>query len=204
MTKIKLCGLRCLADIHCANRLLPAYVGYVFAAASRRAVRAEQAAALTAALDPRITPVGVFVDSPVTEIAALCRVGTIRVIQLHGQQTDADVAALRALTDCPIVQAYRIDTAADVARAAQTTADYPLLDHGAGGTGETFDWALLHGFPRPFFLAGGLGADNVAAAIACTHPYAVDASSSLETDGGKDFTKMTRFVAAVRGSAART
>lgn len=73
-----------------------------------------------------------------------------------------------------------------------------LLDAGAG-CGEVFDWSLLKDIKRPYFLAGGLTPKNVADAIDRLHPYGVDTSSSLETDGVKDKLKMAAFVKAVRG-----
>ena len=74
-----------------------------------------------------------------------------------------------------------------------------VLDHGAGGTGQAFDWSLIAGrLQRPFFLAGGLGPDNVAKALGQVHPWAVDMSSGVETNGKKDPTKMMAAVAAVR------
>ena len=72
-----------------------------------------------------------------------------------------------------------------------------LLDSGAG-TGKTFDWSLVRSVQRPYFLAGGLDPDNVADAIAALHPYGVDVSSGIETDGVKGESKMAAFVAAAR------
>ncbi|MDD4312323.1 MAG: phosphoribosylanthranilate isomerase, partial [Eubacteriales bacterium] len=108
------------------------------------------------------------------------------------------VRALKSNTQAPIIQAFRIATRDDVQRAEQSVADFILLDHGGGGTGESFDWSLLEGIARPFFLAGGLSAKNVGEAIARYQPYAVDSSSKLETDGVKDYEKMKAFVEAVR------
>ncbi len=102
-----------------------------------------------------------------------------------------------------IVKAFRIDTKEDIEQAEASAADEILLDHGAGGTGESFDWSLLQNCRRRFFLAGGLTSDNVAEAIRQTRPYAVDVSSSLETDGRKDPEKIRRFMAAVRGTMGR-
>jgi phosphoribosylanthranilate isomerase len=98
----------------------------------------------------------------------------------------------------PLIQAFRIENAADLDRARQSTADHVLLDNGAGGTGTAFDWALLKEFDRPCFLAGGLSPENVAQAVRAVHPFAVDVSSGIETDGVKDYKKMTAFVNAVR------
>ena len=72
------------------------------------------------------------------------------------------------------------------------------LDQGAGGTGETFDWSLVPAIKRPWFLAGGLGCENLESAIHLLHPWAVDLSSSVETDGHKDPDKILEAVYAVR------
>lgn len=201
MTKIKFCGMMRAEDIAAANALHPDYIGFVFAPGSRRAVTPEQAAALKAQLAPSIRAVGVFVNAPPAQIAALLAAGTIDIAQLHGQEDEAYLQALRALTDKPVIKAFRVDTAADLERAAAFPADSLLLDSGAGGTGAAFDWTLLRDFTRPYFLAGGLSAENVGKAIQKYHPYAVDVSSGIETDGKKDAKKMAAFAAAVRKEA---
>ena len=104
---------------------------------------------------------------------------------------------LRELTDRPIIKACRIETESDIEKAMQTTADYVLLDSGAG-TGTVFDWTLIQNMKRPYFLAGGLSPDNAAEAVNTLRPYAVDVSSGIETGGLKDKSKMAAFVAAVR------
>ena len=91
-----------------------------------------------------------------------------------------------------------MQNAADLAKAAACSADGLLLDSGTGGTGTAFDWSLLRGFARPYFLAGGLDPQNVGTAIQALHPYAVDVSSAIETAGRKDAEKMAAFAAAVR------
>ncbi|MBR1561043.1 MAG: phosphoribosylanthranilate isomerase [Clostridia bacterium] len=201
MTKIKLCGLSRPRDIEAANRLRPDYVGFVFAEKSRRYVSPEQAAALKALLDDGIRAVGVFVDADAAFVAGLLDANVIDVAQLHGHEDDAYIRRLRALTDRPIIQAIRVENEADLRRARSSLADHILLDNGAGGTGAAFDWSLLEGFDRPYFLAGGLGPDNVAEAVRRLHPYAVDVSSGVETDGHKDAQKMRRFVEAVRAAS---
>jgi phosphoribosylanthranilate isomerase len=200
MTRVKICGLRRECDIAYANRLLPDYIGFIFAKKSRRYLTPETAAQLKARLDGRIKAVGVFVDAPAAEIAALAQAGTIDLVQLHGHEDAAYIRALRESVSLPLIQAFRVDTPDDLRRAEASAADYILLDNGAGGTGERFDWSLLQEMRRPFFLAGGLDADNAAEAIAQTHPFAVDVSSGVETDGVKDFEKMKAFVQAVQRS----
>ncbi|MBR2698349.1 MAG: phosphoribosylanthranilate isomerase [Clostridia bacterium] len=198
MTKIKLCGLSRPCDIEAANALLPDYIGFVFAKKSKRYVAPEKAKALREALNPSIQAVGVFVREEPEIIANLLSDGIIDVAQLHGGEDEEYIAQLRALTDRPLIAAFRIDAPADLDRARTSKADYILLDNGAGGTGAAFDWSLLTGFDRPYFLAGGLGPENVAGAVATLHPYAVDVSSGIETDGCKDIEKMKAFVAAAR------
>jgi phosphoribosylanthranilate isomerase len=198
MTRIKLCGLTRPCDIEWVNTLLPDYIGFVFARKSRRYIAPLNAKALREKLDPQICTVGVFVNEAPEDVAALLNGGIIDMAQLHGGEDEAYIKTLRKLTDMPLIQAFRIENAADLDRARQSTADHVLLDNGAGGTGTAFDWALLKEFDRPCFLAGGLSPENVAQAVRAVHPFAVDVSSGIETDGVKDYKKMTAFVSAVR------
>lgn len=197
MTKIKLCGLTRPEDIAAANALNPDFVGFVFAPQSRRYVTAERAKALGDQLSPAIQAVGVFVDEKPEQVADLLEEGVIHLAQLHGREDEDYLARLRTLTPKPLIQAFRIKTPKDLERAQASPADYILLDSGAG-TGTMFDWTLLKNLHRPYFLAGGLGPDNVARAIGLLHPWGVDVSSGIETGGVKDFHKMAAFVAAVR------
>lgn len=196
--KIKLCGLTRPCDIEAVNELQPDYIGFVFAKKSRRYVSPEKAEELKAMLAPGIQAVGVFVNEEPEQIAALFEAGTIDVAQLHGQESETEIRRLRELTDHPLIQAFRIDTEQDVERANASTADYVLLDSGAGGTGTVFDWDLLQAIRRPYFLAGGLDTENLGTVKAKLNPYGIDVSSGIENDGYKDKEKMTAFVAAAR------
>jgi len=198
VTKIKLCGLTRPCDIGWANALMPDYIGFVFAKKSRRYVSPEGARTLREGLDGGIKAVGVFVNEPPEQVAALLNEGVIDLAQLHGSEDQDYVRALRRLTGKPLIQAIRISGPADLDRARRSPADHILVDNGPGGTGSAFDWTLLRGFDRPFFLAGGLGPDNVARAVEALHPFAVDVSSGIETNGVKDAKKMRAFVEAVR------
>lgn len=197
MTKIKLCGLSRPCDIEAANKRKPDYIGFVFASKSKRYVTYEKAMELKSLLLPEIQAVGVFVNERPQDVAELLKNSIIDIAQLHGDENEDYIAQLRLLTDKPIIKAFRIETANDAKTAEQSTADYILLDSGAG-TGTIFDWSLVKSISRPYFLAGGLGVDNVADAVKALHPFAVDVSSGIETDGVKDKTKMAAFVAAVR------
>ena len=198
MTKIKLCGLSRPCDIEWANALMPDYIGFVFAQKSKRNVSPERAKALREGLDSNIRAVGVFVNEAPEAVADLLNTGVIDMAQLHGGEDEEYIKALRGLTDKPLIKAFRVDGPADLEKARRSSADYVLLDNGAGGTGTAFDWALLKGFDRPYFLAGGLGPGNVRQAIMALDPFAVDVSSGIETNGAKDYMKMTAFVNATR------
>ena len=197
MTKIKLCGLKRPCDIEYANKLLPEYIGFVFAGNSKRYVTPEKAEVLRKQLNKEITPVGVFADEKTEVIAELLNRHIIEAVQLHGNENENYINTLKHLTNCTIIKAFSIKSKEDIISANLSSADYVLLDSG-GGSGETFDWALIQKIKRPYFLAGGLTCENVKTAISELHPFAVDASSSLETDGFKDKEKMTAFVNAVR------
>lgn len=197
MTKIKFCGLFRPYDVEAANELKPDYIGFVFAKKSRRHVTPEKAGELKRLLIPGICTVGVFVDEMPQNIAKLLNGGIIDIAQLHGEEGEDFIHQLRQLSSKPILQAFCIRTAKDVIRAGESSADYVLLDSGAG-TGEAFDWRLMQNMKRPYFLAGGLEPANVGSAIRAFHPFAVDVSSGIETDGRKDKAKMAAFAAAVR------
>lgn len=197
MTKIKLCGLRRPCDIEYANELLPEYIGFVFAKSSKRYLAPEIATALRKQLKKEVIPVGVFVDEKIDVICELVQGNVIEVIQLHGKENEEYIDTLRKRTKCKIIKAFTIKTKEDIEKANQSSADYVLLDSG-GGSGETFDWSLIKKMSKPYFLAGGLTPTNIKKAISELKPFAVDASTSLETDGYKDKEKMTAFVEAVR------
>ena len=199
-TKIKFCGLRTTEDVEYVNELRPDYVGFVFAKGSKRMVTERQAELLKSALEPGIIKVGVFIREDPERIASLLHHGTIDYVQLHGGEDTEYIRKLRELTDHPIIQAFRVDTKEDLAAAEKSEADYILLDSGIGGTGTAFNWELLKGFSRPYFLAGGLSPENVREAIETLHPYVVDVSSGIETDGRKDPAKMEKFIDVVRST----
>ena len=197
MTKIKICGLRREQDIRYANELMPDYIGFVFLKGKMRYVTFEEAAHLRSLLDPAIPAVGVFVNEPAENVIRLLQAGTSQIAQLHGQEDEAYAEELRRAGDHCIIRAFAVRSSEDIHRAFAFPADYPLLDNGKG-TGETFDWSLFQEQEKPFFLAGGLSPENVKEAIECFHPYAVDVSSGVETDGYKDYEKMKAFMDAVR------
>lgn len=201
MTKIKLCGLSRPCDIQAVNQLKPDYIGFVFAAKSKRYVSPDKAAQLKAMLEPDIQAVGVFVNESPEQVAALLNQGIIDIAQLHGKETESYIASLRTLTDKPIIQAFRIADEADVERANASSADMVLLDSGNGGTGTVFDWNLLQNIRRPYFLAGGLNPENAEEAVRTLKPRGVDVSSGIETAGLKDNEKMAAFMAAVKRGA---
>lgn len=195
MVKVKLCGLKRPCDIAWANAMHPDFIGLVFAGKKRR-VTEEQAASLRQLLRPDIPAVGVFVNDDTAHIASLVQRGTIQMVQLHGQEDDAYVRRIQEETAVPVIKAFSVTDRESLAAAVQSSADYILLDNGPGGTGEAFDWSLMEQIDRPFFLAGGLHADNVAEALRW-HPYAVDVSSGIETNGVKDKDKIVAFMARV-------
>lgn len=195
--KIKICGLTRLEDIDCVNLLLPDYIGFVFWPGSRRFVTEEQAARMKAMLAPQIQAVGVFVNESLKEVARLLTEGVIDMAQLHGEESEEDIRYLQAVTGRPVIKAVKVHSRRDVEAWLNSAADYLLFDGGMGD-GRTFNWGLLAGICRPYFLAGGLGLNNLEQAIRQSGAYGVDLSSSLETDGRKDPEKMRRVMELVR------
>nr|WP_295286384.1 phosphoribosylanthranilate isomerase [uncultured Blautia sp.] len=198
-TKIKICGLRRREDILAVNEARPDYCGFIIEfPKSFRSVTADKVRELVKDLSPEIKGVGVFVNAPVEFVSGLMNDGTLALAQLHGQEDEAYIRELKKLTDKPIIKAFSVKTSEDIEKALQSPADYILLDQGSGGTGMTFDWSLIPKIERPFFLAGGIGAENLEQAIREIRPYAVDLSSSVETDKWKDPEKIRNVVDIVR------
>lgn len=198
-TKIKICGLRRREDILAVNEARPDYCGFIIEfPKSFRSVTADKIRELVKDLSPEIKGVGVFVNAPVEFVSGLMNDGTLALAQLHGQEDEAYIRELKKLTDKPIIKAFSVKTSEDIEKALQSPADYILLDQGSGGTGMTFDWSLIPKIERPFFLAGGIGAENLEQAIREIRPYAVDLSSSVETDKWKDPEKIRNVVDIVR------
>ncbi len=119
-------------------------------------------------LYPSIKAVGVFVDANPEVIAGMAELGVIDVVQLHGSEDETYLRKLRSRICISVFQAFRVTSAEDVKRAEESSADFVLLDAGAG-CGETFDWSLLQDIKSPYFLAGGLTPENVADAIERLH-----------------------------------
>lgn len=196
MSKIKICGLKRDADIETVNKYMPDYIGFVLAP-SRRQVTPEQAARMKSMLRPEIAAVGVFVNEERCKVAKLLMNGIIDIAQLHGNETEEDILWLREKTGKPVIKAVSVKIAEDIISWKDSSADYLLFDNGPGGTGRTFDWNAIGDFDKPFFLAGGLCADNIKMALEY-NPYCVDISGGVETDGCKDADKIKQIIEKVR------
>ncbi|MDR1615593.1 MAG: phosphoribosylanthranilate isomerase [Syntrophomonadaceae bacterium] len=200
MIKIKICGLKCPEDIFYANEAKPDYIGFVFAESTRR-IDFSRAAALRGMLSDKIIPVGVFVNDSITSITELHKAEIIEMAQLHGNEDESFIAALRENCSVPIIKSVAVKSERDIAAARLSSADYIMLDQGKGGSGRSFDWNLTGGLDRPFFLAGGVNIDNLERAAKLS-PYAVDISSGAERGNEKDRNKMIELVRKIRKLSA--
>ncbi|MGC4017894.1 MAG: phosphoribosylanthranilate isomerase [Muricomes sp.] len=201
MMKIKICGLTRLEDIEAVNEVRPDLIGFVFAKNSRRYVTPEQAALLKSELNPGILAVGVFVDEKLDVILDLAERMIIDVVQLHGSEDVEYMENLKKCCDVPVIKAISM-TAEDFSEKIEcwdsSSVDYLLLDSGAGGTGQAFDYGRIGYLAKPFFLAGGLHPGNVADAAQQVQPCGVDMSSGVETEGKKDKEKIREAVRRIR------
>ena len=194
MAKLKICGLTCEEDIAAVNEVKPDFAGFIIEVpSSRRNLSAEKVKVLVKGLDREILPVGVFVNAAPELPISLLRDGTLWAAQLHGQEDEDYIEKIQNMTGKPVIKAFSIKTPEDVQRALRSPADYILLDQGTGGTGEPFDWSLVPPVRRPFFLAGGIGPENLRNAVSTLHPWVVDLSTSLETQGQKDPIKIRQI-----------
>lgn len=184
-------------DALAVNEASPDYAGLIFAE-SRRRVSLEMAERIRNTLRSDIPVVGVFVDASEAEIAAVVDRGLVDMIQLHGGEDEDFIRAVKQRFSLPVIKAVRVRESADVLKYDGGCADYLLLDNGKG-TGRRFDWRFISpaAIKKPWFFAGGIGEENLIAA-ARYHPFALDVSSGVETDGKKDRDKIIRLVREVR------
>ena len=206
MTKVKICALSMPEDIFQANKLKSDYIGFVFYPKSKRAVTQSQAALLKAMLDKEIKAVGVFVNADIAFIEKLAQLRIIDLVQLHGDEDSLYIQELRKRVYIPIIKAIRVQGEESLQNLRNYPVDFFLFDTYKpgqyGGTGERFNLELEGvTIPKPYFIAGGLDASNVAYVIAENpHAYAVDVSGGVEDSatGLKDAQKMADFVAQIK------
>jgi phosphoribosylanthranilate isomerase len=210
--RVKICGLNDRAACEAALAARADFGGLVFFPASPRHVGLDRARDLAALLRGRVRVVTLMVDPSDGEVEQLMAAVAPDFLQLHGKETPARVAAVASLAKRPVIKAIAVADAADVARAYayEEVAEYILFDAKAdiaasrpGGLGAAFDWQLLTGtrFKRPWGLAGGLNAENIARAIRIARPEFVDASSGVEdAPGKKSVEKIAAFVTAARNA----
>jgi phosphoribosylanthranilate isomerase len=207
MTKIKICGITRDDDALRAAELGADYLGLIFVPDSPRFVEPERAAAVAARVrDAGHAPkfVGVFHDASPEYMAEIASIVGLDLFQLHGSEGDDDIRGVGT----PIIKTLRVgDTLPDTR--TTPSAAWLLFDtydeRRAGGTGRRFDWSLLALYERnkPFFLSGGLNAENVVAALTLVRPDAIDVSSGVESGepGVKDHAKLGRLFERVRPRA---
>jgi phosphoribosylanthranilate isomerase len=199
---IKVCGTTCEDDALLAVALGADAVGFVFAPSPRQ-IAPQVAGDIVKRLPPEIVTVGVFRDEQPERVLRVAQSAGLGAVQLHGREPAGTARWLS--TRLPmVIQAF---PAGDrlVRRAPEYGAHAILLDAPHPGSGMVFDWSLAAELPagQRLMIAGGLTADNVAAAIARAHPWGVDAVSGIEREPGrKDPIKMRDFIATARAAGA--
>lgn len=210
-TRVKICGLTDPADVAAAVAAGAAYLGFVFFPRSPRHLDPTRAAALAAGVPPGLCKVALTVDATDAELDAILAALPADMLQLHGSESPARVAAIKARFGLPVMKAIGVADPGDMAAidAYSEVADQLLIDAKPakdalpGGNGLAFDWQLLSArkyWRRPWMLAGGLTPANVAEAIARTGARQVDVSSGVEsTPGRKDDRLIRAFLDAAHG-----
>ena len=207
----KICGLSTEAAVTAAVAGGAAYLGFVFYPPSPRAVTAERAASVSAAVPEGIARVGLFVDADDDAIAAVLARAPIDLMQFHGGESPERVADAKTRFGRPVMKTIAIAGPEDVVAAAryEEVADLLLFDAKPprrpealpGGNGLAFDWGLIAGrsWRCPWMLSGGLTAELLPEAVRISGAAAVDVSSGVESrPGEKDLDKIGAFLAAVR------
>jgi phosphoribosylanthranilate isomerase len=199
--RVKICGITRREDAELAVEHGAWAIGLIFHEPSPRKADLDTAATIGATFKRQVEVVGVFVNRELSEVAEIADACSLTMLQLHGDEGPVYCDEIRRRTGLKIMKAARVRDAASLqAMSAFRKVDYHLVDaHHPdlfGGTGETFDWALLRGRHShvPLVLSGGLTPGNVADGIRATHPFAVDTASGTEASPGvKDPAKLSAF-----------
>jgi phosphoribosylanthranilate isomerase len=209
--QVKICGLSTPDHVRWAVGAGARYLGFVFFAKSPRNVSVALATELAREVPPGVAKVALVVNPDDALLDEITATMPVDMLQLHGSESPARVAAIRARYGLPVMKALGIAAAEDLAaiEAYEVVADQILVDAKPpkdadlpGGTGVPFDWRLIAGrhWQRPWMLAGGLTPKNVGLAVRLTGARQVDVSSGVETaPGAKDERLISDFVAAAQG-----
>lgn len=200
MTKVKICGLMEQEHVKVAVDAGADAIGSVFAP-SRRRVTIEEAQKLARDIPSGVLKIGVFVDASAEEIEETYRQVPLDIIQFHGDESAEFIKKI----GLPSIKVLSVRSDEDVKSATQYEADYFLFDTPGtdfkGGSGMTFDWALMNNVgiqADRVILAGGLNTENVGEAIRRVKPHMVDVSSGVEKLKRKDSHLIRAFIQAVR------
>lgn len=202
-TKVKICGIKTPDAMTAALEGGAAFVGFLFEPNRPCTIEPEVAAYLSSYVPENVTTVGVFQNPSDAQLYASLAQGRIDMIQLHGEESTERVLDVKKTFGRPVMKALSLKTPEDTAliKTYEAVADWLLFDAAQGGSGKTFDWALLRQYcdnnaiARPWMLAGGLNAGNIAQALSLLSPDALDVSSGVEASRGvKDPEKIRAFI----------
>jgi len=202
MVKVKICGITSLEDALAAVAAGADALGFVFHSASPRHISPQQAADIIKLLPPFIQTVGLFVDEARDTVNTTADRCGLDIIQLHGEESPEYCGSVRRR----VIKAFRVKDITTLDSLLQYRVAGCLLDAWSpaahGGTGQTFNWGIAAEAVKRghrIVLAGGLAPDNVAEAVKCVNPYAVDVSSGVEcSPGRKDGGKIIKFIIQAR------
>ena len=197
--RVKICGTTNLTDALLSLDAGADAIGLIFAPVSKRLVSVETARQISVAVGPALGRVGVFLGQPLSEVLRTAERARVSAVQIHGPVSSLYLQTLERYY--PVLRVVR---PADLEQLQGEKPGHTLmLDAPVPGSGEALDWQALAGvFPAGGWLAGGLGPENVAQAIAALNPGGVDAVSRLEARPGiKDPARVRAFVQAARNAA---
>ena len=212
MLKVKICGISQSRHLKVAVEFGAAYVGFVFFNKSPRNLTLEKAHSLSLETPPGICKVALLVNPDDIFIDNLLNRIPIDMLQLHGSESPERVAMIKSKSRLPVMKAIGVSSESDLiqVKAYADVADQILLDakppSGStvpGGNGRSFDWRILTGFScaKPWFLAGGLNAENVNQALNLSGATQLDVSSGVEDKfGNKSETKISEFLSILKGA----
>ncbi|MBF0430136.1 MAG: phosphoribosylanthranilate isomerase [Fibrobacteria bacterium] len=199
--QVKVCGITSLDEAQAMEGLGVRYFGFNFFPSSKRYITPDKAQEIIQHLSPVSIPIGLFVDEDINTLLSITRQTKVSMVQLHGSESETYISQMLL----PVIKAVAVAPDTKALPSPVSGIRYLLFDTKTdkhfGGTGSCFNWNLLSTYKGvvPFFLAGGLGPENLEDALKASKPYAVDLNSRIEiSPGKKDLKKLEQCMEIIK------
>lgn len=190
--KVKICGIRSLLSAQTAIAAGADYIGFNFILSSNRYIRPEDAQKISKKITGKVLLVGIFQNTPISEVEQIRHRVHLDFIQLHGEEDNNYIKQINA----PVIKS--ISNSIQENFSFPENVAYLLLDVPKNSTETILTRGKPYFYPLPTFVAGGVTIENVVQVITRFSPFGVDIARGVETNGKEDVEKIKKFIRKVK------